>query len=984
MCIIIVDVEFRYQEKEKEVNKNIMRFISVFGILLILSGIWVSQVKDRVSAAEMSLEVGESGLSFKYEGRIGTTGEPYIIDTLHLNRPTGLFIDDTNNVFVVEESGYRMLKYGPSGNNLLAIGRAGINYTDDYVFNNPKDITVDGDANIWVADTNRLAIYDTSGLFLQNYPADNPWESGSSNGQFDGINGIAIHENILFVSDSNNHRIQIFDISSGNPFYTSTLGETGVSGDDNTHFNYPGRIAVDTNGILYVVDVDNNRVQQCTNSGSWVCVTYVSNLNYPQGIDVKGSDVYVTSTYDWEILKCSGIENCTKFNQDLAEIHDVALDSSGYVYGSFANGSIIIKYDTDGSTIETFIGQPNIPYVTDTNHFHAPRVYIDSSDNLIIVEEAGQRLLKFDPQGNFLWSVGTAGTTSDDNEHFNYPHAVATDSQDNIYVADSWRVQIFNKEGVYQNTIKDLGDMPFDWITGIAVDSDGNIYVSDAPKHVIKIFDSNLNFIEQIGELNECGSDNDHFCWPIGIDTDKYGNLYVADAGNARFQKFNNDLEWVMTLGTTGSWGDSFSEFDTPEDVAIDALGRIYTAEMWTNKRIQVFSMSGKYLTTIGGDWGENNSDFYAISSVGVNSEGKVYISDFQLGRIQIFSPGVPDWKQSNINGFGDKTNAQIPALASFKGYLYAGTWKYDGDLYGDLISSAEIWRTADGSTWEKVDTRQVNGCAHMIEFDGYLYCGSWDGRIWRTANGTIWAEEISEGFGYDHAGIARFAVFEDMLYASTWTESDTEIWRTDDGTNWTRFEDFGLEDNNASAISSVIYNGNLYWGTTNWYSDAQLWKTDGDKFTIVFNDGLGLSGNFSVSALASFDSYLYAGIVSNDDIQVFRSNDELNWESVLLMSDVGSGAHARAGLEVHQNELFLVAQNLQTGVEVWKTADGTQWKQVGFEGFGDSNNETAYWDNGVTTFNGKLFIAISNFINGGEIWRYEPFKYLYLPLIIK
>ena len=50
-------------------------------------------------------------------------------------------------------------------------------------------------------------------------------------------------------------------------------------------------------------------------------------------------------------------------------------------------------------------------------------------------------------------------------------------------------------------------------------------------------------------------------------------------------------------------------------------------------------------------------------------------------------------WQQSNESGFGTPDNAFVSGLETFQGHLYAGTWN-DQD-------SAEVWRTADGTTWE-------------------------------------------------------------------------------------------------------------------------------------------------------------------------------------------------------------------------------------------------------------------------------------------
>jgi hypothetical protein len=63
----------------------------------------------------------------------------------------------------------------------------------------------------------------------------------------------------VYVADKNNHRIQKFN-SSG--VYKSTIGVTGVSGPDNSHFFLPFGVAVDGSANVYVADTYNHRIQK--------------------------------------------------------------------------------------------------------------------------------------------------------------------------------------------------------------------------------------------------------------------------------------------------------------------------------------------------------------------------------------------------------------------------------------------------------------------------------------------------------------------------------------------------------------------------------------------------------------------------------------------------------------------------------------------------------------------------------------------------
>ena len=54
---------------------------------------------------------------------------------------------------------------------------------------------------------------------------------------------------------------------------------------------------------------------------------------------------------------------------------------------------------------------------------------------------------------------------------------------------------------------------------------------------------------------------------------------------------------------------------------------------------------------------------------------------------------------------------------------------------------------------------------------------------------------------------------------------------------------------------------------------------------------------------------------------------------------------------------------------------------QVSLDGFGDSNNTGTLWSNATVNFQNRLYIATTNFANGGEIWQYTGIP-VYLPLI--
>src|SRR5690606_14794918 len=124
--------------------------------------------------------------------------------------------------------------------------------------------------HIYVGRTNdEIEIYDDSGNHLHTFGG-----SGSGDGEFTGIFGIAIDDDYIYVADSGNNRVQIFR-KSDRSFVTSV----GGSGTGDGELQYPTGLTVGSGHQLYVADSNNARVQLFTwNSGTstW---TYHSKLS---------------------------------------------------------------------------------------------------------------------------------------------------------------------------------------------------------------------------------------------------------------------------------------------------------------------------------------------------------------------------------------------------------------------------------------------------------------------------------------------------------------------------------------------------------------------------------------------------------------------------------------------------------------------------------------------------------------------------------
>ena len=166
---------------------------------------------------------------------------------------------------------------------------------------------------------------------------------------------------------------------------------------------------------------------------------------------------------------------------------------------------------------------------------------------------------------------------------------------------------------------------------------------------------------------------------------------------------------------------------------------------------------------------------------------GNVYVADLDNSRIQKFAPGVPNWRQVNINGFGERTNYTTEAMTSFGDRIYVGTYNFSGN-------GAQLWRKQEAGLWEAIMTNGFgdpanNGVSYLIEFKNKLYAGTGNangGQLWRSDRGSDWTQVVPAGFGDPtNREVNHLMVFDGMLYAATNSSTTThgaEVWRSSTG----------------------------------------------------------------------------------------------------------------------------------------------------------------------------------------------------------
>jgi DNA-binding beta-propeller fold protein YncE len=165
-----------------------------------------------------------------------------------LAKPIGVAVDGRGVVFVADGTLKRIFGYSPDGRLAIAIGREG-------ELLNPSGLTVDRiHDRLYVADAAKHQILGYSAI--DGSPIMTIGKRGSEPGEFNFPTNLAVdHQGRLYVADTLNFRIQIFDADGRFVKMFGTLGDTPGS------LNRPKGIGVDSQGHIYVVDASFNNFQ---------------------------------------------------------------------------------------------------------------------------------------------------------------------------------------------------------------------------------------------------------------------------------------------------------------------------------------------------------------------------------------------------------------------------------------------------------------------------------------------------------------------------------------------------------------------------------------------------------------------------------------------------------------------------------------------------------------------------------------------------
>ena len=399
-------------------------------------------------------------------------------------------------------------------------------------------------------------------------------------------------------------------------------------------------------------------------------------------------------------------------------------------------------------------------------------------------------------------------------------------------------------------------------------------------------------------------------------------------------------------------------------------------------------SVGNRSNASIGPGFGNKNN---AECSILINFNGMLYAgtannqNGCELWRTS--NPVKGTWEKVVDKGFGYASNLAMWSAEIFNGFLYIGTINFP--------RGCQIWRTSDGKDFEAV----VGGRSHtpggfgelmnlyawyMKEYDGKLYVGTQNtlgGEIWRSADGTSWECLVGlkgnnpRGFQIVdlNYGIRTLTVFKGDLYAGTAVLPSVTV---------------------ALKTKGIYDRSNMMILFDSPEVGLQIWRFNASKDQKWQCTVGGLIGwNHSANGFGdSHNIYAWTMKVFNDSLYVGTFNVKREYISFSL-KDVIKYIMTKGNL------VYLLGVDLVTkkgdGCQIWKTDDGTQWIQVvGNEtggprnGFGDINNNGIrsmlvyqtrhYFTNPgdhielIDNSTNALIIGTINAVTGCEIWKYQ------------
>lgn len=277
------------------------------------------------------------------------------------------------------------------------------------------------------------------------------------------------------------------------------------------------------------------------------------------------------------------------------------------------------------------------------------------------------RVEAFTPNGEFLFAFEKI-----DEGTLKAPVSIAIDSTGKVYVSDVRLkgIYVFSDQGKFISRLNPNGDKTFAWNpVGMAFDAEDNLYVTDTyAEHQVIVLDKTGKIKFKFGataSANKKGEFLGKFFFPNDITIDNAAkNIYVADSNNRRVEVFTMDGKYKRVIETAG----------LPRGIFVDTRDRLYVVDALGHD-VSIFKKTAPTeptaLAVFGGQGIELGQLLYPNGLTAEKDGRRVFVADRENNRIDVF-----EWPASEQSVATPVAKA-IPLAGTLVPFGLALTWLF-------------------------------------------------------------------------------------------------------------------------------------------------------------------------------------------------------------------------------------------------------------------------------------------------------------------
>ena len=205
-----------------------------------------------------------------------------------------------------------------------------------------NEITHDAVLNIFFVTTQEYQLhkFSSDGRIIKTIG-----QMGKRNAEFKYPNGLRVSKNNeLYVCDSYNHRVQVFDLDL---YYKRSFGKKGTG---RGQFNFPADVDFDSCGNIYITDMENHRIQVFTCTECHIRNIIINSqlgsvgAFRPVSLLVHDEKLYVTDAGNHSVwvMSATGETIATFGGGILRSPEGITMDREGFVYVTSHRSKIFV------------------------------------------------------------------------------------------------------------------------------------------------------------------------------------------------------------------------------------------------------------------------------------------------------------------------------------------------------------------------------------------------------------------------------------------------------------------------------------------------------------------------------------------------------------------------------------------------------------------------------------------------------------------